>query len=112
MGATHLAFMADASHGLGLTMTKAIEMTTETTNFETLTQATLRVDEAERSVRVATIRLTSLVPGAPLRYGVEATRRLRAADAELEAARVAYEAAQDRFAMRCRPDGSSPTSAG
>jgi hypothetical protein len=36
-----------------------------------------------------------LVPGTPLRYGVEATRRLRAADAELEAARVAYEAAQD-----------------
>ena len=75
--------------------TKAIEMTTEEANFETLMQATLRVDEAERSVRVAAIRLTSLVPGAPLRYGVEATRRLRAADAELEAARVAYEAAQD-----------------
>ena len=75
--------------------TKAIEMTTEEANFETLMQATLRVDEAERSVRVAKIRLNTLVPGAPLRYGVEATRRLRAADAELEAARVAYEAAQD-----------------
>jgi hypothetical protein len=75
--------------------TKAIEVTTEEANFETLMQATLRVDEAERRVRVAAIRLTSLVPGAPLRYGVEATRRLRAADAELEAARVAYEAAQD-----------------
>ena len=70
-------------------------MTTEMANFETLTQATLRVDEAERSLRVAKIRLNTLVPGAPLRYGVEATRRLRAADAELEAARVAYEAAQD-----------------
>ena len=65
------------------------------TNFETLTQATIRVDEAERSVRIAAIRLNSLVPGVPLRYGVEATRRLRAADAELEAARTAYEAAQD-----------------
>jgi hypothetical protein len=75
--------------------TKAIEMTTEEANFETLMQATLRVDEAERSVRVAAIRLTSLVPGAPLRYGVEATRRLRAAEADLEAARVAYETAQD-----------------
>ena len=71
------------------------EMTTEMTNFETLTHAAIRLDEAERSVRVAAIRLNSLVPGAPLRYGVEATRRLRAADAELEAARVAYEAAQD-----------------
>lgn len=75
--------------------TKAIEMTTEEANFETLMQATLRVDEAERSVRVAAIRLTSLVPGAPLRYGVEATRRLRAAEADLEAARVACETAQD-----------------
>jgi len=65
------------------------------TNFETLTQAAIRVDEAERSVRIAAIRLNSLVVGVPLRYGVEATRRLRAADAELEAARVAYDAAQD-----------------
>ena len=65
------------------------------TNFETLTRATLRVDDAERAVRIAEIRLNSLVPGVPLRYGVEATRRMRAADAELEAARAAYEAAQD-----------------
>ena len=78
-----------------MTTTKGIEMTTEMANFETLTQATLRVDDAERGVRVARIRLNTLVPSAPLRYGVEATRRLRAADAELEAAQVAYEAAQD-----------------
>ena len=65
------------------------------TNVETLTEATVRVDEAERQVRIAAIRRNSLVPGVPLRYGVEATRRLRAADAELEAARVAYETAQD-----------------
>ena len=75
--------------------TKAIEVTTEEVNFETLTKATLRVDEAERKIRVAALRLTSLVPGAPLRYGVEATRRLRTAHAELDAARVAYEAAQE-----------------
>ncbi len=68
---------------------------TEMTNFEILTHATIRLDEAERGVRVAAIRLNSLVQGVPLRYGVEATRRLRAADAELEAARVAYEAAQE-----------------
>ncbi len=65
------------------------------TSFETLTEATIRLDEAERGVRIAAIRLTSLLPGNPLRYGVEATRRLRAARVELEAARVAYEAAQD-----------------
>jgi hypothetical protein len=65
------------------------------TDMQTLTDAAIRLDEAERSVRIAEIRLTSLVPGAPLRYGVEATRRLRGAHAELEAARVAYEAAQD-----------------
>jgi len=65
------------------------------TNLEILTDAAIRLDEAERGVRIAAIRLTSLVPGNPLRYGVEATRRLRAADAELEAARTAYDAAQD-----------------
>ena len=65
------------------------------TNVETLTEAAIRVDEAERQVRIAEIRRNSLVPGVPLRYGVEATRRLRAADAELEAARIAYDAAQD-----------------
>ena len=75
--------------------TIASEMTTEATNFETLFRATEQFEEAETAVRVAEIRLTSLVPGAPLRYGVEATRRLRAARAELEAARLAYEAAQD-----------------
>jgi len=75
--------------------TNETEITTAMANFEILTHATIRLDEAERGVRVAAIRLNSLVQGVPLRYGVEATRRLRAADAELEAARVAYEAAQD-----------------
>lgn len=65
------------------------------TNSETLLDATDRLQAAETAVRIAEIRRNSLVPGVPLRYGVEATRRLRAADAELEAARVAYEAAQD-----------------
>ena len=68
---------------------------TEMTNVETLTQATIRLDEAQRQVEIAAIRLNHLAPRTPLRYSVEATRRLRAADAELEAARVAYEAAQD-----------------
>ena len=84
--------MADASHVVGMTTNAGA---TEMTNIETLTHAALRLDEAERNVRIAAIRRNSLVPGAPLRYGVEDTRRLRAADAELEAARVAYEAAQD-----------------
>ena len=75
-------------------------MTTETTNFQTLLDATEHFEAAETAVRVAEIRLNSLVPGAPLRYGVEATRRLRAADAELEAARVVYDAAQDLPAPR------------
>jgi hypothetical protein len=64
-------------------------------DMQTLTDAAIRLDEAERSVRIAEIRLNTLVPGAPLRYGVEATRRLRAADAELAEARIAYDAAQD-----------------
>jgi hypothetical protein len=90
--------MTDPSQRVDMSRTRAIEMTTEMANFETLTQATLRVDEAERKVRVAALRLNTLVPGTPLRYGVEATRRLRAAHAELDAARVAYEAAQDLLA--------------
>ena len=84
--------MADIGHVMSMTTNAEA---TAMTNFETLTDATIRLDEAERQVRVAAIRLNSLVAGVPLRYGVEATRRLRAADAELEAARVAYEAAQD-----------------
>ena len=71
------------------------EMTTDKANFITLYEATERFEAAERGVRIAEIHANSLVPGVPLRYGVEATRRLRAADAELEAARVAYDAAQD-----------------
>ena len=67
----------------------------DATNFETLTRATLRLDKAERQVRIAEIRLNALVPGVPLRYGVEATRRLRAAIAERDAARAVFEEAQD-----------------
>jgi hypothetical protein len=91
MWVTGLDYMADIGHVMTMNTTKETEMT----NFETLTQATIRLDEAERGVRIAEIRRNSLVLGVPLRYGVEATRRLRAADAELEAARAAYEAAQD-----------------
>jgi hypothetical protein len=87
MWVTCLAILADASDVLG--------MTTEMANFHTLTQASEKLEAAETAVRVAKIRLNTLVPGTPLRYGVEATRRLRAAHAELEAARVAYDAAQD-----------------
>jgi hypothetical protein len=91
MWVTGLDYVADIGHVMTMNTTKETEMT----NFETLTQATIRLDEAERGVRIAEIRRNSLVLGVPLRYGVEATRRLRAADAELEAARAAYEAAQD-----------------
>jgi hypothetical protein len=76
-------------------ITKDGTVTTDMENFETLTRSALRLDDAERDLRIAEIHLNSLVPGAPLRYGVEATRRLRAADADLAAARAAYEAAQD-----------------
>ena len=92
MWVSRLANVADSDHVMNMN-TNAEE--NELTNFETLMQATSRTDMAQRAVDIAEISLNSLVPGAPLRYSVEATRRLRAADAELEAARVAYEAAQD-----------------
>ena len=60
-----------------------------------LLEATERLDRAETEARIAEIRLNSLVIGAPLRYGVAATVRLRRADTELAAAQAAYEAAQD-----------------
>ena len=75
-----------------MTTTKETALTTT----ELLFDASIRLDRAQRDVEIAAIRLNSLVPGAPLRYSVEATRRLRAADAELEAARLAYDAAQDQ----------------
>ena len=54
-----------------------------------------RAERARIEVRVAEILNSSLVRGAPLRDGVEATRRMRAADAELAAALAALDAAQD-----------------
>jgi len=92
MWATRLDYLADSGHVVSMTPNARA---TDMTNFETLMDATIRLDEAERSVRIAALRLSSLVRGAPLRYRVEATRRRRAADAELEAARIAYDAAQD-----------------
>ncbi|HEV2006692.1 MAG TPA: hypothetical protein VGQ85_08780 [Candidatus Limnocylindrales bacterium] len=72
------------------------EMTvTEMANFRTLDDTTIRLDEAQRGVRIAELRIQTRVRGIPLRFQVEDTRRLRAATAKLEAARVAYEAAQD-----------------
>ena len=54
-----------------------------------------RLERAQTEVRIAEISVNSLVIGAPLRYGVAATVRLRRADTELAAAQAAYEAAQD-----------------
>lgn len=65
------------------------------THFETLTEATRRLDAAERAVAIATSRIESRVAGQPLRDEVADTRRLQAADAELGTARLAYDAAQD-----------------
>lgn len=79
-----------------------MDTTTEetTTNAQTLTDATERFEAAQTAVRIAETRIDSFVPTAPLRYKVEATERLRAADAELAAARAAYEAAQDLLAPK------------
>ena len=60
-----------------------------------LLEATERLERAHTEVRIAGIRLDSLVLGAPLRYGVEATDRLRRALDEQDAAQAAFDAAQD-----------------
>lgn len=61
-----------------------------------LDQATERWERAQRARRLAEVHLEALLPEAPLRLKVEATRRLRAADAEAQAAQRAYDAAQDQ----------------
>lgn len=84
--------------GIGYVMSMNTTTEADMTNAHTLLHATEQLEAAEIAVRVAEVRLNALVPGAPLQYSVEATRRLRAADADLEAARVAYDAAQDLLA--------------
>ena len=82
-----------------MTTTKEIEMTTKTQTTEEAMAlqmaAAERLEQAETEVRVSAIRLNSLVLGAPLRDGVEATQRYRRALAERDAAQASYEAAQD-----------------
>jgi hypothetical protein len=103
MWVTRLDDVADIGHvrsmntNAGATqITNLQALIAEPTNAQALIYATDRLANAERSVRIAAIHLNSLLPGSPLRIGVEATRRLRLANAELEAARIAYEWAQDQ----------------
>ena len=67
-------------------------------DLQTLLDATERFEAAQTAVRMAETRIACFAPSAPLRYKVEATERLRAADAELAKARAAYDAAQDLLA--------------
>ena len=70
-------------------------MTTMTDPTLELLEASERLERAEADRRIAELRYSTLVADAPLRLKVEAIERLRRAGAELDAARAAYEAAQD-----------------
>jgi len=103
MWVTRLDNVADSGHVMSMnTNAGATEMTNlqaliaEPTNAQALIYAADRLANAERSVRIATGLMNSRLPGTPLRIGVEDARRLRLANAELEAARIAYEWAQDQ----------------
>ncbi len=87
-----LVNVADSGYGLDMDTNPA---ETTMTNSQTLLDATERLEAAQTAVRLAATRISSFVPGAPLSDKVEATRRLRDADAELAEARTAYDAAQD-----------------
>ncbi len=63
--------------------------------METLTAATIGLDEARARVGIAEVALNALVPNVPLRFSVAAVARLRAAQAELASAEAAYDVAQD-----------------
>jgi hypothetical protein len=54
-----------------------------------------RLERAERELRIAGYRIDSRAIGVPLRYGVEDTLHYRAALKALDAAQVAFDAAQD-----------------
>jgi hypothetical protein len=102
MWVTRLDDVADSGHvrsmntNAGATqITNLQALIAEPTNAQALIYATDRLANAERSVRIATGLMNSRLPGTPLRIGVEDTRRLRLANAELEAAHIAYEWAQD-----------------
>jgi hypothetical protein len=89
------SLMSGAGHALMRAMettTKEIPMTDTTM---ALLEATERLERAETEARIADVALSTLVPDAPLRFKVRAVERARRADAELTAARAAYEAAQD-----------------
>jgi hypothetical protein len=60
-----------------------------------LTEASLRRARAQQQVQMAEVRVNHLGPGAPLRLQVAAMARLRAALAEADAAKRAYEDAQN-----------------
>ena len=70
-------------------MTNLQALIAEPTNAQALIYAANRLANAERSVRIASADRAELH-----RIGVEDTRRLRLANAELEAARIAYQWAQ------------------
>src|SRR5450759_2182780 len=102
MGGTRLDEVAVSGHvrsmntNAGATqITNLQALIAEPTNAQALIYAADRLANAERSVRIVTGLMNSRLPGTPLRIGVEDTRRLRLANAELEAARIAYEWAQD-----------------
>ena len=99
MWASGLVNVADS--GYGLDMDTTTEETTMT-DSRTLLDATERLETAQTAVRIAKTRIDSFLPSAPLRDKVEATERLRAADAELAEARAAYDAAQDLLAPEDR----------
>jgi hypothetical protein len=92
MWVTRLDNVADSGHVMSMDTNAGA---TQITNLQALIYATDRLANAERSVRIATGLMNSRLPGTPLRIGVEDTRRLRLANAELEAAHIAYEWAQD-----------------
>ncbi len=95
MWVSGLVNVADSGYGLDMdTTTKETTMT----DSRTLLDATDCFEAAQTAVRMAETRMDSFVPTAPLSLKVEATERLRAADAELAEARTAYDAAQDLLA--------------
>lgn len=75
--------------------TSTAQTPTTTQNALALLDATERLERAETEVRIAALRIDTLVIGAPLRYGVEATERYRRALAKRDAAQAAFDAAQD-----------------
>ena len=86
--------MSVCAHDTGMHTTAQTPLTTEQAMALQMAAAE-RLEQAETELRIAGIRMTAYGTSAPMRLKIGAAEQCRRAQAEVEAAQAAYEAAQD-----------------